>query len=70
MHWFVVNLTQIGAGMNRPAPAGLALLRESSPRRAADERRAFGAKHTRPLVAQFRCSPRAGVLNPLPSAKA
>jgi hypothetical protein len=36
---------QIGAGMNRPAPAGLTrlALHESSPRRADYERRAFGA---------------------------
>src|SRR5437870_3032874 len=44
MRRFAVNPTQIGAGMNRPAPAGLVrTFHEYSPRRAANERRAFGA---------------------------
>src|SRR6266446_2244494 len=48
MRRFAVNPTQIGAGMNRPAPAGLALLAHPNTRRGELlMSRAFGAKHAR-----------------------
>ena len=43
MHRFAVTPTQMGVGMNRAFGAGGLALHKSSPRRAAYERRAFGA---------------------------